>query len=587
MSFADTTESDRPTIDAPDSRWLDKARRRRAWLVLAAVLVAGVSWLLATDQLARTDRLLQEGALNLVRPAAAGNIVIVAIDDKSLEAIGRWPWRRALHAKLLQQISAGKPRCIGLDLLLDDANAEFPADDAMLARSMRSAGCVVLPLAMQVPSRNSQLQSEVLPTAELSRAATALGHSHLSVDADGVVEGMYLFEGFPGREWPHFSMAMRDAAEGRLKPQPSILEGGRSSPPEGRWTRRHQELILYNAPTTPFLTVSYIDVLDGTAPRELFHDRYVLVGATADSVADFFAVAAPTQNGLVPGVEIFATVLQSLVRHTHIHPASDWQNLLYNLAPLVIALLGLLWLGPLGVFSLVVCLLLGMGALQVAQPWTGIRFSVAPGLGGLLAVYPLWSLMRLSTAYRFLQRGTRELNAVLEGLPRLNKPAQEGDFLDREMDATATAVQRVRDMHRFIRDAMDHMPDTMLVLDRLGRVFYVNRGAARLWHRQGFELAGVPAHELLADLRSRRDGQPMVLPGLWTRSTPRRSPAKPRTLQGASCCCAACPSSTPTTNTQAGWWRWWTSRRCATPRASATRRCASSRTTSASPVPPS
>ena len=50
------------------------------------------------------------------------------------------------------------------------------------------------------------------------------------------------------------------------------------------------------------------------------------------------------------------------------------------------------------------------------QPWIGVRFNPAAGLGGLLLVYPLWSLMRLTAAYQFLRRGTRELNTVLDGM---------------------------------------------------------------------------------------------------------------------------------------------------------------------------
>ena len=215
-------------------RWPGVARRHGAWVALALGLVALVSCLTLTQALPRADRVLQESALNLVRPAAADNIVIVAIDNRSLEAIGRWPWRRALHAEVLHQISRGAPRCIGLNLLLDDNNAQHPGDDALLATRMREAGCIVLPMAMQASGRHATFQGEVLPSPELAQAATALGHAHLSVDGDGVAEGVYLREGFAGREWPQFSMAMQQAANGTLAPQPSLEHGPQSSPPLAR-----------------------------------------------------------------------------------------------------------------------------------------------------------------------------------------------------------------------------------------------------------------------------------------------------------------------------------------------------------------
>lgn len=483
--------------------------------MLSAVLLSLVAWLTAGHQLARIDRALLETALNRVRPAASSDIVIVAIDDKSLDAVGRWPWRRALHAELLRRIAMGQPRCIGLDLLLDDDNTNHPEDDAMLAQRMKEAGCVVLPMAMQLSGGNAQIQREVLPAPELARAAAALGHSHLAVDDDGGVQGIYLREGFPGRAWPQFSMALRDAAEGRLKPQPAIDGGPASSPPEGRWQREHLEMLLYTRPTAPFQTVSYIDVLRGQVPPEFFRNRYVLVGATADGVADQFASPAPSRQGLVAGVEIFATVLQSLVRHQHIHPASLWQDLAFNLVPLAVVLLSLLWLGPLGAFALIMGMVLLRCGLQVSQPWLGVRFTAAAGLGGMLSVYPVWSLLRLNTAYRFLRQGTRELNTVLDGMatPNNSVTVVHGDPLDREVEATAAAVQRVRDMHRFVRDGLDHLPDASLVLDRQGRVFLANPAAARHWHRETWNLAGEDAHALLADVRARAGGQPMVPPG--------------------------------------------------------------------------
>lgn len=495
-------------------RMLDWARRRSSWLLLTASSIALVTWLTLGQHFMRADRALLTTALDWVRPPAAGNILIVAIDDPSLEAVGPWPWRRALHAELLRRISQGSPRCIGLDLLLDDANSHYPADDELLAQSMKASGCVVLPVALQVPGNNDQLQSELLPSAPLADAAAALGHSHLSINSEGDVQGAYLYEGFPGREWPQFSLAVYQAATGTLGPRPSHADGPRSSPPEGRWQRQHEERLVYNKPSERFQTVSYIDVLRGDVPPGVFRDRYVLVGATAETMADMFALPSP--DYLVPGVELAATMLQAFDHNQHIHPASTWQNLAFNLIPLLVVLVGLLWLGPLGVFALIGSMLLIRAGLQIGQPWLGIRFTAAAGLGGLLLVYPIWSLMRLSAAHRFLQRGTRELNTVLAGLSMPNAPEQAGDFLDREIDASAVAVQRMRNLHRFVRDAIDHLHDASLVLNRNGNVFIANRAAARHWDRAAWLLVGQDAHELLADVRSRHNGQPMITRGSFS-----------------------------------------------------------------------
>lgn len=495
-------------------RLLFLARRRLSWFVLACSSVALVSWLTLGQHFWRTDRAILDSYLDLVRPAAASNIVIVTIDDASLQAIGRWPWRRALHAELLHRISLGSPRCIGLDLLLDDANALYPEDDALLASSMRSAGCIVLPMAVQTGTDNDQMQTEILPSMEIAQAATALGHSHLAINGEGDIQGAYLSEGFPGREWPQFSLALYQAAKGKLRQQPSHAEGAHASPPRGRWQRDHEELLIYNTPTTGFHMVSYVDVLRGKVPPETFRDRYVLVGPTAETIADMFALPSP--DYLVPGVEFFAMMLQTFDQDRHVHPATAWQDLSFNVLPLLVVLFGLLWMSPMGVLGLVVFMVLARAGVQIAQPWLGIRFSATAGLGGLLLIYPAWSLMRLNAAYRFLQRGTRELNAVLTGLPMPIASELEGEFLAREIDASSAAVQRVRNLHHFVRDAVDHLPDANLMLNRSGRVFMVNQAATRHWGREASVLAGQDAHQLLADLRSRHNGKLMIAPDAFS-----------------------------------------------------------------------
>ncbi|MBI3013481.1 MAG: adenylate/guanylate cyclase domain-containing protein [Candidatus Tectomicrobia bacterium] len=47
-------------------------------------------------------------------------IVIVALDDKSIERIGRWPWPRSRIADLINKISAGKPRAVGFDIIFSE-----------------------------------------------------------------------------------------------------------------------------------------------------------------------------------------------------------------------------------------------------------------------------------------------------------------------------------------------------------------------------------------------------------------------------------------------------------------------------------
>ncbi|MBA2335480.1 MAG: CHASE2 domain-containing protein, partial [Blastocatellia bacterium] len=74
---------------------------------------------------------------------APDDIVIVAIDDASLQKIGKYPWARSVIADGLDKITEGKPKAVGIDVIYaEESDAE---DDEKLAQSIRKNGRVVLP----------------------------------------------------------------------------------------------------------------------------------------------------------------------------------------------------------------------------------------------------------------------------------------------------------------------------------------------------------------------------------------------------------------------------------------------------------
>ncbi|MFC1856609.1 CHASE2 domain-containing protein, partial [Thermodesulfobacteriota bacterium] len=51
-------------------------------------------------------------------PDPDSNIVLVEIDDDSIEKLGRWPWPRSLIAEGIRKINQGDPKLIGLNFIL-------------------------------------------------------------------------------------------------------------------------------------------------------------------------------------------------------------------------------------------------------------------------------------------------------------------------------------------------------------------------------------------------------------------------------------------------------------------------------------
>ncbi|MGI4777902.1 MAG: CHASE2 domain-containing protein [Janthinobacterium lividum] len=500
--------------------WVGRLHRlaiqRLPWFLLSLGLITLVSTLTLLRMMPRMDRLLQDATRSEFRQPQSNDPVIVAIDDKSLAQLGDWPWRRTSLAEVLQRIATDSPRCIGLNLPLHEPDRENTGDDAALAESIAHAGCVVLPVTLQSDANATAMPPvELLPIPVLTRAAAGIGHSRLAVDEDGMVRSVYLREGFAGRSWPHISLAMQLAASRDGSPaMPPAADAASPVPSKpGSWLRADHELIVFTTGTPPFPTVSYVDVLQGRAPPGFFRDRYVLVGATAAGLGDVYHTLEPRAAGLKSGVEISSSIFQGLRYERRIVIATPWQDLVYNLVPLCIALLGLLWLRPLGVVALIVALVALQMGTHNARPWLGIQFAPAAGFLGLLLVFPLWSLMRLSAAVRYLRWGTKQLNEAMDGLPAAPPRRPIGDFLDRQMSASAEAGLRMHNLQRFVRDGIDHMADATLVLNRYGLVLIANQEAARRWRVEPQRLVGSDVHELLSDLRWRTTGAHMVPPG--------------------------------------------------------------------------
>ena len=71
------------------------------------------------------------------------DIVVVEIDDQSINRIGHWPWPRSYHATLLTLLSEYKPRIVLYDVLFTEASLQ-PQDDELFAYSLKKAGNVIL-----------------------------------------------------------------------------------------------------------------------------------------------------------------------------------------------------------------------------------------------------------------------------------------------------------------------------------------------------------------------------------------------------------------------------------------------------------
>ncbi len=67
----------------------------------------------------RVEHAAQDYALTRLSPrrAPSGRVVVVAIDERSIRAEGRWPWSHAKMARLVDQLASGGVRAVGFDVV--------------------------------------------------------------------------------------------------------------------------------------------------------------------------------------------------------------------------------------------------------------------------------------------------------------------------------------------------------------------------------------------------------------------------------------------------------------------------------------
>lgn len=455
---------------------------RRSHAVFTAALVLVALLLGARNGLGRFDDAIADLLVRWAGRPPSERIVIVAADDRSIAAIGRWPWPRATHAKLIDRLARAQAKAVGLDLILSEPDVQRPGDDAQLADAMRRNGHVVLPVRLAEGAHGRVSPS--LPIPVLAQAAAGLGHIHITVDEGGTVRRMPPLQRTPAVPWPHLSAALMSVKAGDA--------AGTTA------------LIPFAGPPDHFTRVSYVDVLDGLVPDAVFRGRMVLVGVTAAGAGDAYATPSTDGDNLMPGVEVVANILDSLDRGVAWRKATRWENALYSAVPPLLLCMLLARMRPRGVPIALALILASFLAATYALQRLGVQMASLAGLLGAALAYPAWSWLRLESAMRYLaeesERTQRDIDLPGYPLPRPAMPA--ADPLERQIHALASASQGLRSMQRFVRDCLDGLPDAACITDLHGVVVLANVAAAR-WAGLGrpAELAGMPLLQALQAMR--------------------------------------------------------------------------------------
>ena len=323
---------------------------KNAGMLIALIVALVLSGLYLGN--ARFFQVLEEKTLDM-RFALRGKIdpgpetVIAAIDEKSINKLGRFPWSRSTWSRVVDRLTADGARVIVFDVILSEK--ENAKSDDQLQRAIQRNGRVILPLVFDFIAtgfKESGFTSQKVdavtassfavirpgdetfvplkakmvlpPLSRFSSAAQALGQINMIPDEDGTLRWEMLAIEYQGDYYPPIGLQAARLYRD-LGPESLVLDYrgsvslGDTVVPTDQYGRM---LINYRGPDRTFPMYPVSDILDGTAPVGTFKDRIVLIGPTALGIYDL-RVTPFTAN--MAGIEKHASVVDNLLRGDFLH----------------------------------------------------------------------------------------------------------------------------------------------------------------------------------------------------------------------------------------------------------------------------
>jgi adenylate cyclase len=238
-------------------------------------------------------------------------IVIVTIDESSINELGQWPFPRALHGQLIQRISEGTPLVIGYDIIFDTPSGRGPDDDVVLSESVALAGNVVLGASVTEDVQPFYTRKSLNPpTPEIRKGAAAYAPVNLITDPDGYVRRAPRRLTLDGEALDAFDVQIYRVAT-------------RHGLPGAPLPTTPDALINFRGGPQTFPWVAFYRVVNGEVPAEYFRDKIVLVGPTTEVMHDLFPTPFAAA-GNMPGVEIHANTIDTYVAGDAIRELPLW-----------------------------------------------------------------------------------------------------------------------------------------------------------------------------------------------------------------------------------------------------------------------
>ncbi len=252
-------------------------------------------------------------------------IALVEVSEQDIQNLGKYPIPDGEMARAITHLSEAGARGIGIDIYRD---IPVPPGSAELEAVLTGSPRVI------VPSKFADEGHEGVGPPKVLAGSAQVGFNNMVKDEDGKVRRglLYMEDGQGGMGTSiSFLLAMHYLGDEEIYPEPdpddpSVLKLGASSfeplvPDFGGYanvdTGGYQYPLDYRGVSDSFPTANFTDVVSGEADPELFRDRIVMIGVTAESLTDRFHIAFVSNGAVgveIPGAALHGRLADQLIR---------------------------------------------------------------------------------------------------------------------------------------------------------------------------------------------------------------------------------------------------------------------------------
>ncbi|MFW6389964.1 MAG: CHASE2 domain-containing protein [Halanaerobiales bacterium] len=241
------------------------------------------------------------------------DVVIVELDDQTLEKYNNWPLNRKYYADAVDILENEGVKAIGFDIMLSDRGTR--ENDTILAEHFAGYDNIVLPVRPELKMERSASQNFIQRVNKINKPLpefaenVSLGHIAFIPDSEGIIRSLPLKFKHRGKVYKALSLVLAETAGYEVK------------------TNNKKSILINFSAEQIIPRISFKNLLSGNYSDVNLKDKIILIGATSTSLNDYYMTSL-SRFGPMAGVEIHGQAINNLIKGNYINRLPHFYKLI-------------------------------------------------------------------------------------------------------------------------------------------------------------------------------------------------------------------------------------------------------------------